>query len=64
MIMLPGTLWVGIQYLPLRAPRSNLCIDKKELSSATNSNFPIPIFLQPEGVSLRYYKLRLFYLTE
>ena len=30
---------------------------------ATNSNFLIPISLQPDGVGLWYFKLTLFYLT-
>ena len=31
---------------------------------ATNSNFVIPISLQPDGVNLKYFKLTLFDLTE
>ena len=30
----------------------------------TNSKFLIPISLQPAGVNFRYFKLRLFDLTE
>ena len=31
---------------------------------ATNSNFLIPIFLQPDGINLWYFKFRLLDLTE
>ena len=37
---------------------------KRKWVFGTNSNFLIPISLQPDGVGLRYFKLTLFDLTE
>ena len=43
--------------------KKNLFLSNDDLEIeflATNSNFLIPISLQPDGVNLRYYKLGLF----
>ena len=39
-------------------------INEKKLSFARNLNFVIPIYMQPDVVSISYFKIKLSYLAE